>query len=80
MSNLRDTDAVGTGECVSIDIRRYAKRAYNGYCEYSQNKSLISGQTLPMWENLPDTIQRAWEYATFSALDLYALDRWEESL
>lgn len=37
--------------------------AYKGYCYSSNYKSLISGQQLPSWENLPDNIKEAWNAA-----------------
>ena len=36
---------------------------YEGYCEASGNKSLISGQALPGWMDLKPEIQAAWNLA-----------------
>jgi hypothetical protein len=37
--------------------------AYEAYCGSSEGKSLISGATLPAWENQNPQIQQAWEAA-----------------
>lgn len=49
-----------------------AKAAYNGYCAASGGKSLISGADLPLFDNLPNEIQLAWDSAAdavFTKLD-----------
>jgi hypothetical protein len=35
--------------------------AYEAYCKFSDNKSLVSGQELPSWGNLNSRIKAAWE-------------------
>jgi hypothetical protein len=39
----------------------YGKIAYEACRKQSGGKSLISGDELPTWEELPPNIQRAWE-------------------
>lgn len=41
-------------------IEAYAEVAYKSYCEFTDWKSLATGQDLPKWENLPRNIQNAW--------------------
>ena len=36
---------------------------YDAYCKFTNNKSLISGGELPLFENLRTPIQEAWEKA-----------------
>lgn len=45
-------------------MNKYAKIAYDGYKSNSKGKSLISGQELPEFENLPANIQEAWAAAS----------------
>jgi hypothetical protein len=37
-----------------------AARLYDGYCQYTGFKSLVTGDDLPVWEELPPYIQDAW--------------------
>jgi len=39
----------------------YGKIVYEGYCESTGGKSLISGDTLPKWKDLNSEIRKAWE-------------------
>lgn len=39
------------------------KVAYEAYCESSGGKSLVSGATLPTWEDLKPEIRAAWDAA-----------------
>ncbi len=39
------------------------KVAYEAYRKFSDGKSLISGQTLPLWEEQSPQIQNAWKAA-----------------
>ena len=41
----------------TIDL---GKVAYLAYCTYSDGKSLISGETLPSWEDQSEEIRAAW--------------------
>lgn len=41
----------------------YGKVAYESYCTYSEGKSLISGETLPKWEEQSEQIRSAWRAA-----------------
>ena len=45
------------------DDRDPGQIAYEAYCEYSGNKSLVSGDELPSWDNLSTNIQEAWDAA-----------------
>lgn len=47
----------------------YGKVAYEGYCESSNGISLVSGATLPTWENLPEAIRVAWNLAAVRVAD-----------
>lgn len=47
----------------------YGKIAYDAYCGCSHGKSLVSGETLPPWEELSREIRRAWEWAADAVLD-----------
>jgi hypothetical protein len=47
--------------------------AYEAYCEFSHDKSLATGQSLPKWPYLTTEIQAAWsasEKAILKALGL----------
>ena len=46
----------------------FGKIAYMAYRECSGGKSLISGQPIPIWEELPLEIQRAWNAAADAVL------------
>ena len=35
-------------------------KAYEAYCLYTNNKSLITGDDLPLWQDLRIEIQAAW--------------------
>jgi len=37
--------------------------AYEGYCETTGWKSLVSGAVLPQWEDVNNSIKEAWEAA-----------------
>ena len=49
-----------------IKTYNFGEIAYNGYLQKSNNKSLISGQDLPPWEDLSPEIQAAWMNSGFS--------------
>ena len=43
--------------------------AYEGYCEHTGWKSLVSGQPLPAWDEAPDPLlEEAWEAAAEAVL------------
>ena len=50
-------------------LLKTAKVAYDGYRDYSNGKSLVSGDPLPEWGELPDRIKVAWMVSTRAALD-----------
>ena len=43
--------------------------AYEGYCKQTNNKSVVSGDTLPEWNSLKLTIQYAWKSAAKAVID-----------
>lgn len=43
-----------------IDAISYGQIAYEGYCESSDGKSLVTGAILPKWQDLSDDIRVAW--------------------
>ena len=44
-------------------MKNRGKAAYEGYCYYSNYKSLVSGQQLPSWADLQENIRGAWNVA-----------------
>jgi hypothetical protein len=57
----------GASHVYGIDIPGITKRpgqlAYEGYCQSSKGRSLISGKELPPWGELDDAIKDAWNTA-----------------
>jgi hypothetical protein len=39
----------------------YAKELYDAYCNHTNWKSLVTGSSLPQWDDLPENIKNAWE-------------------
>ena len=37
-----------------------AQKAYESYCAYTEWKSLITGDDLPQWAELPNKVKSAW--------------------
>lgn len=50
---------------------KYAEMAYNTYRRTSNGKSLVTGQLIPVWENLPITIRDAWFAAIEAVIESY---------
>jgi hypothetical protein len=50
---------------------KYAEMAYNIYKKECNGKPLITGQLLPVWENLPISIRDAWYIAIESVINMY---------
>ncbi len=50
-----------------------AQKAYEAYCIYTGNKSLITGDQLPKWDDLKGEIKNAWHSAAKAASDVYAM-------
>lgn len=44
----------------------YGQIAYDAYCQASGSKSLVTGQTLPEWDDLPPAIRAAWVEAAIA--------------
>ncbi len=42
---------------------KFAEIAYEAYRKFSNGKSLISGQDIPEFANLPEAIKNAWQAA-----------------
>jgi len=55
-------------------MERYAKVAYEAYRAHTGGKSLVSGQPLPTWADLPEKIREAWVVAVDAACDELAED------
>jgi hypothetical protein len=51
------------------ELTYYGEVAYEGYCNQTDNKSLISGAELPSWEQLKPEIQQAWIAAADAVLN-----------
>lgn len=51
-------------------MENLAKELYTAYCEHTGGKSLATGQDLPKWENLPDTIKAAWQASANRAVSV----------
>jgi len=49
------------------------KKLYENYCEFTNNKSLISGDQLPVWEDLPEKVRGAWNFSCKKLLDELAI-------
>ena len=52
-------------------MKTFGEIAYNGYCEYTNWKSLISGADLPKWEAVKPEIKEAWEKAAENVISDY---------
>jgi hypothetical protein len=52
---------------VKDEFVRYGRANYDGYCESSGGKSLVSGADLPGWDDLKDEIRVAWIHAAMRA-------------
>jgi len=46
-----------------INVIEMAKKAYTSYCEFTNFKSLVTGDDLPKWDVLPNNIQAAWKHS-----------------
>jgi hypothetical protein len=54
---------------VVIDLREsYGRRAYKAYSWSAGGVSLVSGDPLPPWDELPPEIQRAWVAAASAVI------------
>jgi hypothetical protein len=41
-------------------MMRVAQAGYEGYCQYTGNKSLITGEDMPEWDKVPNIVKDAW--------------------
>jgi hypothetical protein len=46
----------------------FGQIAYEAYCEAAGGRSLVSGDPLPAWADLPGPIQDAWDAAAAAVL------------
>lgn len=56
-------------------MTNYGKIAYEAYCKHTGGTSLVSGATLPAWDELKFEIQEAWNAAAEAAVAHYAAGR-----
>lgn len=49
----------------------YGKIAYDGYVYNTEGKSLITGEELPKFEDLPVEVQTAWASAAVSVISAF---------
>lgn len=49
----------------------YGRIAYVAYAKNSKFRSLVSGDSLPMWEDLPPEIRRGWITSAKAVLTAY---------
>lgn len=52
-----------------------AEKGYESYCRYTDNKSLMGGDTLPNWSELPGEINNAWFAAADGIINFLAKQR-----
>jgi len=50
-------------------MKTYGRIAYEAYRTFSDGKSLVSGQVLPVWDILPSKLKEAWEAAAQAVID-----------
>lgn len=46
-----------------------ARCAYEGYASYTGWRSLVSGDTLPKWDDLTGVVQNAWHAAIMNGIN-----------
>jgi hypothetical protein len=56
-------------------IMRAAQRGYESYCKYTGGKSAVTGDLLPLWDDLPGNIVNAWFAAANGIVDFMAANR-----
>lgn len=44
-------------------MSKFGRAAYEGYSRASDHKSLITGDPLPLWPELPEPVRLAWDAA-----------------
>ena len=49
-------------------MRTKGQRAYDAYCEYVGGIA-VNGDILPCWEDLPEAVQKGWEYAADEVIE-----------
>ncbi len=56
-------------EKIIMIIERIAQKAYESYCAYTEWKSVVTGDDLPQWEELPNKVKFAWLAAMTGAIE-----------
>jgi hypothetical protein len=54
---------------------KVAQKGYESYCRYTGNKSVVTGDDLPAWNDLPGEVNNAWCAAADEIIDLLAKQR-----
>lgn len=54
---------------------RVAQKGYESYCSYAGNKSVVTGDDLPAWNDLPGEVNNAWFAAVSGIIDFLAKQR-----
>jgi hypothetical protein len=52
-----------------LEMPNYGQVAYEAYSVKTGGKSLVSGDRLPSWDDLPEQVQVAWEAAAQAVID-----------
>lgn len=57
--------------------KTYGQVAYEGYLNFTGDKSLITGQPLPTWEENSSELKAAWEAAAGAVISSYETSKVE---
>lgn len=52
-----------------MKFKPYGQIAYEAYCEFSGNKSLVNGSPLPKWDDVKTEIKQAWTKAALAVIE-----------
>lgn len=55
-------------------MKSYGQIAYEAYCQKTNWISLVSGQRLPEWKDLPMTIRLAWQESAQAVIEVSRKD------
>lgn len=50
-------------------MSKLGRTGYEAYARHAEHKSLISGEPLPLWPELPEPIRQAWDAAADAIAD-----------
>ena len=56
----------------TIDLNQLGRAAYEAYSHHADGRSLVTGDPLPVWLELPEEIRAAWVAAATEAVDQWA--------